>query len=642
MKYSDKKSYTYLNDKVEEVLMRVNKPATYMGGELHSVDRDPEASELNFGFCFPDTYEIGMSYLGLQIIYHVLNEQPGVYCQRLFAPSDDMEQIMRNEQIPLFTIEKKQPAAEMDVLGFTLQYELSFTNILNMLDLAGIPLLSSERGEEWPVIAAGGNCSFNPEPLADIIDYFMIGDGEDVLAETASLIKECKASGTSKQELLKRLAAVDGVYVPSFYEPQYDADGRMTCHKKLFDGAPDKIVKRIVMDLDNVSYPLEPIVPFVDVVHDRSVIELFRGCTRGCRFCQAGIICRPVRERSRGVVVDFAKRQLENTGYDEMSLLSLSTSDYSEIEPLVTDLMSVCASREAGLSLPSLRLDSFSFKILQEIQEYRKTGLTFAPEAGTQRLRNIINKSITDEHINTAAERVIKLGYNNIKLYFMIGLPGETDEDLDGIVEIARRIVNIARENGANMGRFNVTASVSNFVPKAQTPFQWVAQDTPEEFDRKHKYLMERFRKVKCANLQYHGTDTSFLEAVFARGDRRICKSLVRAFRLGCRFDGWSEHFNYQKWLQAFADTDIVPEFYTQRVRGRDEYLPWDIIDCGVTKKYMLLEYDRAVKEMITLDCRQGCTGCGIKRYVECPVYEQSENYKIGAAMRNDAVQHQS
>lgn len=639
MKYSDDKGYTDLNGVIEPVLMRVNKPATYMGGELHSVDRDPRESELNFGFCFPDTYEIGMSYLGLQIIYHVLNEQPGVYCQRLFAPADDMEQIMRAEGIPLFTLEKKQPAAEMDVLGFTLQYELSFTNILNMLDMAGIPLLSSERGEDWPLVAAGGNCSFNPEPLADIIDYFMIGDGEEVLAETCAVIKECKAEGVGKRELLERLSQIDGVYVPSFYEPQYSENGVMTGHKKLYENAPDRVVKRIVMDMDNISYPLEPIVPFTEVVHDRSVIELFRGCTRGCRFCQAGMICRPVRERSRDVVVDFANKQLKNTGYDEMSLLSLSTSDYSEIEPLVTELMSACGAREAGLSLPSLRLDSFSFKILQEIQQYRKTGLTFAPEAGTQRLRNIINKSITDEHINIAAERVIKLGYNNIKLYFMIGLPGETDEDLDGIVEIASRIVKIARENGANMGRFNVTASVSNFVPKAQTPFQWAAQDTPEEFDRKHKYLMERFRKVKCANLQYHGTETSFLEAVFARGDRRISAALVRAFMLGCRFDGWSEHFDYSKWLQAFADTGVVPEFYTQRVRGRDEYLPWDIIDCGVTKKYMLSELDKAMEQVITPDCRQGCTGCGIKRFVECPVYEQSENYRQGVAVRENQAQ---
>lgn len=634
MKYYEKKGFTDLNDSLEDILMQVSKPAAYMGGELNFADKDPLKSELNFGFCFPDTYEIGMSYLGLQIIYHVLNEQPGVYCQRLFAPADDMEQLMREHSMPLFTIEKKQPAAEMDVLGFTLQYELSFTNILNMLDLAGIPLLSAERGDEWPVIAAGGNCSFNPEPLADIIDFFMLGDGEDVLAESAAVIKECKASGVSKQELLKRLARIDGVYVPAFYEPVYDENGRMTGHRKLYDGAPDKVVKRIVMDLDHVSYPVRPLVPFIDVVHDRSVIELFRGCTRGCRFCQAGIICRPVRERSREEVIRLAEEQLKNTGYDEMSLLSLSTSDYSEIEPLVSELMCTCANHEAGLSLPSLRLDSFSFKILEEIQKYRKTGLTFAPEAGTQRLRNIINKSITDDHINMAAERVIKLGYNNIKLYFMIGLPGETDEDLDGIAEIARRIAYIARQNGANMGRFNVTASVSNFVPKAHTPFQWVAQDTPEEFDRKHQYLKELFKKIKCANLQYHGTDTSFLEAVFARGDRRTGRALVRAFELGCRFDGWSEHFDYKKWLQAFSETEIVPEFYTQRVREREEYLPWDIIDCGVTKKYMLSEYDRAMKQAVTLDCRQGCTGCGIKRYVECPVYEQSENYKTGAAMR--------
>lgn len=625
-----KGKYMDLTEKIESILMSVNKPATYMGGELNSADKNPEEMDLNFGFCFPDTYEIGMSYLGLQIIYHVLNEQPGVFCQRLFAPASDMEALMRENDIPLFTLEKKQPASEMDVLGFTLQYELSFTNILNMLDLAGIPFLAKDRGEEWPVIAAGGNCSFNPEPLADIIDFFMLGDGEDVLVETASIIAAHKKSGGTKRELLEKLAAVDGVYVPSFYEAEYDENGIMTGHRKLYEGAPDRVVKRFVMDMDNVSYPLNPLVPFVEVVHDRSVIELFRGCTRGCRFCQAGMICRPVRERSPEKVLEYAEKQLANTGYDEVSLLSLSTSDYSKIEDLVTALMSDCKSREAGLSLPSLRLDSFSFRILREIQEYRKTGLTFAPEAGTQRLRNIINKSVTDEHINAAAEGVIKLGYTNIKLYFMIGLPGETDEDLDGIVEIARRIVNIARENGANMGRFKVTASVSNFVPKAQTPFQWVDQNTPEEFDRKHKYLMERFKKVKCANLQYHGTETSFLEAVFARGDRRVGSALVRAFELGCRFDGWTEHFDYSKWLQAFADTGINPDFYTQRVREKDEYLPWDIIDCGVSKKYFRLELERAMQEAITPDCRQKCTGCGVKRYVECPVYEQSENYRAG------------
>ena len=385
--------------------MRVEKPAAYMGGELHSYDKEEESVDLNFGFCFPDTYEIGMSYLGLQIIYHVLNERENIFCQRFFAPAVDMERLMREKDLPLFSIEKKQPAREMDILGFTLQYELSFTNILNMLDLAGIPLRSSERGEAYPIVAAGGNCSFNPEPLADIIDFFMPGDGEDVLIEVSEAIIAHKKSGGTKRQLLERLASIDGIYVPSFYQPKYKEDGRIASYEKLYEGAPDQVVKRIVMDMDSVSYPMKPVVPFVEVVHDRSVIELFRGCTRGCRFCQAGMICRPVRERSREKVVEYAEQQLKNTGYDEMSLLSLSTSDYSEIEPLVTDLMKSCKAREAGLSLPSLRLDSFSYDVLNEIQEYRKTGLTFAPEAGTQRLRNIINKSITDEHIYSAAEQ---------------------------------------------------------------------------------------------------------------------------------------------------------------------------------------------------------------------------------------------
>ena len=616
-----------LTEKIEGLLMKVNKPATYMGGELYSADKDPEKVDLNFGFCFPDTYEIGMSYLGLQIIYHVLNEHPGIYCQRIFAPGVDMEALMRENDIPLFTIEKNTPAAELDVLGFTLQYELSFTNILNMLNLAGIPFRSKDRDDSWPIIAAGGNCSYNPEPLADIIDFFMIGDGEDVLIEVSEAMIANKKAGGTKAELLKVLAGIDGVYVPSLYEAEYDAEGKMTGHKKLYDGAADKIVKRIVMDMDKVSYPLKPIVPFVDVVHDRSVIELFRGCTRGCRFCQAGMICRPVRERSRSKVVEYAEQQLENTGYGEMSILSLSTSDYSEIEPLVSDLMASCKQREAGLSLPSLRLDSFSFKILQEIQEYRKTGLTFAPEAGTQRLRNVINKSITDEHINNAARKVIELGYNNIKLYFMIGLPGETYEDLDGIAEIAQRISDLNREIGKNKGRFNVTVSVSNFVPKAQTPFQWSGQNSPEEFDKKHAYLKERFRKMKNVSFQYHGTETSFLEAVFARGDRKLNEAIIRAWELGCKFDSWGEHFKYDMWLQAFAETGIVPEFYSERVRGADEYLPWDIIDCGVTKKYFLKEMEKAMAEIQTPDCRKGCTGCGIKRFVECPEYEQGANY---------------
>ncbi len=605
--------------------MQVAKPAVYMGGELYSCEKEEENTELNFGFCFPDTYEIGMSYLGLQIIYHVLNGQENVFFQRFFAPGTDMEALMREKGLPLFSIEKKQPASEMDILGFTLQYELSFTNILNMLDLAGIPLRSRDRSERDPVIAAGGNCSFNPEPLADIIDFFMIGDGEDILREVTETAIRHKKEGGTKLGLLKKLSQIEGVYVPAFYRPQYGEDGLLAGYEKLYDGAPDRVVKRIVSDMDTVPYPLKPIVPFVDVVHDRSVIELFRGCTRGCRFCQAGMICRPVRERSRGKVVEYAEKQLDSTCYDEMSLLSLSTSDYSEIEPLVSDLMKSCRAREAGLSLPSLRLDSFSYEILDEIQKYRKTGLTFAPEAGTQRLRNIINKSITDEHIDNAAEQAIRLGYNHIKLYFMIGLPGETDEDLDGIAEIAGRINQIYRSVCRSMperkGRFQVTVSVSNFVPKAHTPFQWAAQDTPEEFNRKHYYLKDRLRKIKGVSYQYHGTQTSLLEAVFARGDRRVCDAMVRAFELGCKFDGWTEHFDYAKWMQAFEETGISPEFYAQRLRGTEEFLPWDLIDCGVTKDYLLKEYRRAAEAVTTRDCREGCTGCGIRRLIQCPDY---------------------
>ncbi len=622
---------TDLTEKVETLLAQVDKPASYMGGEWGSVMRDENEAELNYGFCFPDKYEIGMSYLGLQIIYHVLNETEGVYCQRVFAPGSDMEALMRETGLPLFTEEKKNPVSQMDVLGFTLQYELSFTNILNMLDLAGIPLKSCDRGEEDPLVCAGGNCSYNPEPLADFIDFYMIGDGEDVLVETAQLMIERKRMGYSRRELLEKLCQVPGVYVPSLYEPEYDETGRMTGHRKLFPDAPDTVVKRMIMDMDSVSYPLNPIVPFMDVVHDRSVIELFRGCTRGCRFCQAGIICRPIRERSAEKVKEYAEAQLKNTGYDEMSLLSLSTSDYSKIEPLVTDLMSMCRSRETGLSLPSMRLDSFSPRVLDEISTFRKTGLTFAPEAGTQRMRDVINKNISEEDILSATKQAIELGYNNIKLYFMIGLPGETDEDIAGIADIAGKISWIARKDPERRGKFNVTVSVSNFVPKADTPFQWAGQNTPEEFDRKHYLLRDLLKKKKGVSYQYHGSDTSFLEAVFARGDRRTGKSILRAFELGCKFDSWSESFDYGKWLQAFEETGVDPTFYSQRTRDRDEYLPWEIIDCGVTKKYMLAEYDRAMAATVTHDCREGCTGCGLRRFVECPVYEKVKLSDVSA-----------
>ncbi len=612
---------------IERLLMQVEKPASYIGGEYNSCCKDEEKVALNYGFCFPDLYEIGMSYLGLQIIYHVLNERDDIYCQRYFAPRSDMEKLMRENNIPLCSIEKQSAAADMDVLGFTLQYELSYTNILNMLDLAGIPARREDRDESYPIIVAGGNCSFNPEPLADFIDVFTPGDGEDMLITIADAIIDYKKSGKSKEELLNELAHTDGVYVPAFYEPVYGEDGILIRYDTASDDIPKTVVKSFTMDMDVLSYPLKPIVPFVDVVHDRSVIELFRGCTRGCRFCQAGMLCRPVRERSPEQILDYAREQLANTGYDEVSLLSLSTSDYSKIEPLVKDLMQMCRKQNTGLSLPSLRLDSFSYDVLKEIQTFRMTGLTFAPEAGTQRMRNIINKTITEEQIYSAARQAIELGYNNIKLYFMIGLPGERDEDLDGIAQIAANINEIYKKAPERSKKFNITVSVSNFVPKPDTPFQWVAQDTPEEFDRKHRYLKEKFRGMRGVSFQYHGTETSFLEAVLARGDRRLGAVMQRALELGCKFDGWSEFFDYQKWMQAFEDVGIKPEFYSQRVRAVDECLPWDLIDCGVSKDYMKKEYEKALSEIQTRDCRKGCTGCGIKRFVTCPEYEYGSNY---------------
>lgn len=608
-----------LNEKLDKLFMRVEKPARYTGGELHSVKKDLSQVETRFGFVFPDTYEIGMSYLGLQIIYHILNNQDSVYCERIFAPAIDMGILMKEENIPLFTIETKTPIKEMDILGFTLQYELSFSNVIHVLNLGGIPLKSSDRDETDPIIAAGGPCAYNPEPLADIVDFFMIGDGEEVLVEVCEAHRCWKESGADKDAFLRAVSQLKGIYVPKFYQPVYDEKGKITAINKLYDKAPDKIEKRIVENLDQADFPEETIVPFIEVVHDRAVVEIFRGCTRGCRFCQAGMIYRPVRERSKDKIKEIALRQLKSSGHEELSILSLSTSDHSEIEPLVEELMSTCKDNNVSLSLPSLRLDSFSFKVLQEIQGYKKSGLTFAPEAGTQRLRDVINKSITDEDIYGSMEKAIELGWNNIKLYFMVGLPTETYEDLDGIVTIAKNITDINyKVTGKRGGRFNVTVSVSNFVPKAHTPFQWFPQDTAESFREKHRYLKEKLKSIKGVSFQYHDTDTSHMEAVFARGDRRVCDALIKATELGCKFDGWREHFNYDKWVNAFRETGIDPDFYTYRERTYDEILPWSIIDAGVTEEFLISENEKAKNGAQTLDCRLGCVGCGINAKTTC------------------------
>lgn len=596
---------------IEKLLKRVEKPARYTGGEVNSVIKNPAEADVRFAFAFPDTYEIGMSYMGLQILYNILNMQDYVYCERVFAPAMDMEKLMREENVPLFSIETKTPIKEFDILGFTLQYEMSYTNILNMLNLAGIPMMSADRDDSYPLLVAGGPCAFNPEPLTDFFDLFLIGDGEEVLPAITDLYRKCG----SKKEFLKKACQMTGVYVPSFYDVKYNEDGTVAAYIKNYENAPEKVGKCLIDDIEPLPFPTKNIVPFIDVVHDRASVESFRGCTRGCRFCQAGMIYRPVRERKPETILALAEEQLKNTGHEELSLLSLSTSDHSCFEPLALELVKKCAEKHVNLSLPSLRLDSFSFNVLNEIQKYKKSGLTFAPEAGTQRLRNVINKSITEEDIYGAVRKAIELGWKQIKLYFMIGLPTETYEDLDGIAEIAKNILDINYEiNGRKGGRFNVTVSVSNFVPKPHTPFQWFGQNTYEEFIEKHKYLSEKLR-MKNVTFHYHDSPISVLEAVFARGDRKTGKLLVQAYKNGCVFDSWSEFFNMEGWEKAFKQTGLSKDFYATRHRTYDEVMPWDIIDSYISKDFLISENEKSV---ITRDCRSGCVGCGINRKTTC------------------------
>lgn len=609
-----------LQYKLDQLLKRVEKPGRYIGGEINSARKDPNSVDANFAFAFPDIYEIGMSYLGLQILYHELNQCENIFCQRVFAPAVDMEKLMREEGVPLMTLEAKMPLREMDIVGFTLQYEMSFTTVLNMLDLAKIPVFAAERNENDPLIIAGGPCAFNPEPLTDFIDVFLIGDGEKLLPAFVEKYIDCKKKGMAKADCLRELSKLQGVYVPSLYDVKYNDDGTIKELCELYEGAPLPVTRAILPSIEETDFPVNPIIPMVEAVHDRAVTETFRGCTRGCRFCQAGMIYRPVRERSKDRILQLAKTQLENTGHDELSLLSLSTSDYSCFEELATELIDYTKKENVSLSLPSLRIDKFAFDVLNKIQEYKKSGLTYAPEAGTQRLRDVINKGVTEKDIYESIEQALELGWKHIKLYFMIGLPTETYEDLDGIVEIAKNIKELNyKVNGPKGGRFNLTVSVSNFVPKAHTPFQWEAQNTAEEFADKHNYLAERL-KIKGVTFNYHDNTTSAYEAVFARGDRRCGRLLYEAFRAGCKFDGWTEHFRPEAWETAFERSGIDKDFYTTRKREFDEILAWDIIDSGISKRFLINEAQKAVKEEITPDCRNGCTGCGMNTKVVCPM----------------------
>lgn len=619
-----------IDKNLERILKRVEKPARYTGGEVNMIRKNPDDVSLRIGFAFPDTYEIGMSYMGMQILYNILNKNEKIYCERLFAPAGDMEALMREDNIKLFTLETFTPADELDILGFTLQYEMSYSNILNMMDLAGIPVRREDRADSmysYPLIIAGGPCAFNPEPLADFVDIFLVGDGEELLEKVCLAFADAKAKKLDRRALLEQAAGLDGVYVPEFYDIEYESGGPIKSVTVLNSIAPERVRRAVVEDIDSAEFPVSSIVPFIYTVHDRAVVETFRGCTRGCRFCQAGMIYRPVRERLPETIKELAMEQLKNTGHEELSLLSLSTSDYSRFEPVATELMGLCRSQNVSLSLPSLRLDSFSFRVLEEIQGYRKSGLTFAPEAGTQRLRDVINKNITEDDIYSAARQAIELGWEHIKLYFMIGLPTETMEDLDGIAEIARKIMEINYDvRGRKGGRFRVTVSVSNFVPKPHTPFQWEAQNTPEEFVEKHNYLSGKLR-IKGVTFNYHETATSNLEAVFARGDRRCGRILERAWKSGCKFDGWTEHFKPELWEAAFNETaeelgfengDDLEKFYNCRMRTQEEILPWDIIDSFIDREYLISEKRKAESCTVTPDCREGCTGCGVNRYAKC------------------------
>jgi len=603
-------------DLFERILPRVERPVRYTGGELNSVIKDWDRTGARFLFAFPDVYEVGMSHLGLQILYAAVNSQPELLMERVFAPWKDMEQEMRREGIPLYSLESFRPAADFDMLGFTLQYEMSYSNILNMLELGGVPLWQKDRGEEDPLVIGGGPCAFNPEPLADFFDLFLVGDGEEVLPRLLRLLAEHKAEGNwNRQEYLLEAAALPGVYVPSFYDVEYDETGRIIRFAPNRPGVPETVGKALVKDLETAPFPEAPIVPFMDVVHDRIMLEVLRGCTHSCRFCQAGTVYRPVRERSRDLLLKQARALVESTGHEDISLTSLSTADHSQLESLVDALMDEYRDRKISISLPSLRIDTYSVGLSQKISSVRKTGLTFAPEAGSQKMRDVINKGVTEEDLIRTVEDAFRSGWHRVKLYFMIGLPFEEYEDLDGIVRLANIVLKrgkeIARETGSRQ-TIQVTVSASSFVPKPFTPFQWGGQDPLEVLREKQQYIRSRIRSGNL-KFQYHNAETSHMEAVFARGDRRLGKVLHTAFTLGARFDGWDEFFDFSLWQQALEAHGLTSGQYAQKEFDLEERLPWDHLDPGVRKSYLAGELKAAEGMALTPDCREaGCTACGI------------------------------
>lgn len=599
-----------MNNTIRRILPSVQKPARYTGGEYNEIIKDPAKVRVQVAYCFPDTYEIGMSNLGMRILYGVMNKMDGVWCQRVFAPWGDMEEAMRENNIPLWALESRSPVKDFDMIAFTIGYEMCYTNILNMLRLSDVPLHSKDRKGLKNIVFAGGVCAFNPEPLAEFIDFFSLGEGEEITVEILSLYDCAKAQGWSKEQFLLEVSKIDGVYVPSFYEPVYNGNGTISQIKRKQD-APAVVRKRIVEDLDSAYFPTKMIVPSTEIVHDRANLEVFRGCIRGCRFCQAGFSCRPVRKKSPEVLYKQAIETLEDSGHNEMTLSSLSTSDYRGLRELTDALIPYCEQTKVNLSVPSLRADNFSKELMERLQSLRKSSLTFAPEAGTQRLRDVINKNLTEEEILSSCANAFSGGWNSVKLYFMLGLPTETDEDVLGIAELVYKVINTWKEHAVNKKRgLRVHVATAYFVPKPHTPFQWEAQISPEEYLRRCKLLKDHFYS-KSIVYNYHTPAISRLEAVTARGDRRLGPVLENAMLNGARLDGWDEYFDESAWLKAFETCNIDPAFYTTRGFCEEEILPWDVIDVGVTKQFLLRERRQAYAEKVTPDCRHGCSGCG-------------------------------